>query len=79
MVMRTDGWPRAIARSGVGLLKTWDFVLADGMAITFDDYPKPPQGDLYTYDYGRLNVILPDGSEDNYLDIGNVRMGFCST
>lgn len=33
-------------------------------------------GDLFYYDIGRLNVILPDGSEFNYLDIGNPPVDF---
>lgn len=70
MVMKTNGWPRVIAKSGINCLDAWpcDFT---NQTLRFDYYPDPPQGDLYRYYYGRLRVRMPDGL-NRFLDIGNV-------
>ena len=71
VVLKTNGWPRTIAKNGVGLTTDRNFVL-DGVQVYFPEFPEPPQGDLFLWVDGRTRVALPDGRR-LYLDIGNVR------
>lgn len=72
VVLKTNGWPRTVAKNGVGLLDEWGFEFTNETSVWFSSYPDPPQGDLVCYVYGRTKVGLPDGRL-RYLDIGNVR------
>ena len=71
VLLKTNGWPRTVARNGVGLLDQWGVDLTAETTVSFPSYPDPPQGDLYRYVYGRTRVRLSDGTF-RYLDIGNV-------
>ncbi|KAL7537288.1 hypothetical protein ACHAXR_008774, partial [Thalassiosira sp. AJA248-18] len=79
IVMKSNGWPRAIAKNGIHLLDGWPYDFTDYANSTFSYYPEPPMGDLYRYHYGRLRVNLPDGTGSTiakFLDIGNPPLDF---
>jgi len=75
IVMKTNGWPRVIAKNGLHLLDGWPYEFTNETEVLFISYPDAPQGDLYRYNYGRLRVRLPDG-RDKFLDIGNPTVDF---
>lgn len=77
VVMKTNGWPRLVARNGLFLLDNWNETLTQNWNETtasFDYYPDAPQGDLYRYNFGRLRLRLPGGNY--FLEIGNPAIDF---
>lgn len=73
--LMTNGWVRAIAKRGAGILDRFgaDFDMTN-QTVYFPSYPDPRLGDLYRYPYGRVRVNTTDGSR--YLDIGNPELDF---
>jgi len=74
VVIKMNGWPRAIAKNGLHLLNDWPYAFTNETSAPFTIYPDAPQGDLYRYEFGRLRLGLPEG--DKYLDIGNPPVDF---
>ncbi|KAL7527648.1 hypothetical protein ACHAXR_002788 [Thalassiosira sp. AJA248-18] len=74
VVMKTNGWPRVIAKNGIHCLDYWPCDFTDGTSTTFIYYPEPPMGDLYRNNIGYLRVNL-DGYY-RFLDIGNPPIDF---
>ena len=71
VILKTNGWVRAIAKNGLHFLDAWPFDFNNETRVIFTIYPEPPQGDLYREEYGRLRVRLDGQTQDHYLDIGN--------
>ena len=72
VVMKTQGFPRAIAPNGLKLADDWEFEFTDSTVLGFAWYPEPPQGDLFRFgfpSFGRIRYQLPDGRQ-RFLDIG---------
>jgi hypothetical protein len=46
VVLKTNGWARTIAPTGINLLDEWYPNLMNE-TLFFPSYPDPPQGDLY--------------------------------
>ena len=72
VVMKTNGWPRSIAKNGLFLLDDWGYEFTELSQTEFDYYPEPPMGDLYREYFGRLRLTIP-GVGDRFLETGNVR------
>ena len=75
VVIKSNGWPRAIAKNGLHCLDYWPCDFSDGTEVEFKSYPDASQGDLYRYAFGRLRVLMPTG-KTRYLDIGNPSVDF---
>ena len=72
VVMKTQGFPRAIAPNGLKLADDWEFEFTDSTVLGFAWYPEPPQGDIFRFgfpSFGRIRYQLPDGRQ-RFLDIG---------
>jgi hypothetical protein len=76
IVLKTNGWPRVIARNGLYLLDDWPYEFTNTTQVYFQtNNPDAPQGGLFRYPYGRLRVLLPNGKE-RFLEIGNPPINF---
>ncbi|KAL7542550.1 hypothetical protein ACHAXR_011864 [Thalassiosira sp. AJA248-18] len=74
MVLKTNGWPRAIAKNGIHCLESWPCQFTNETNTTFTYYPEPPMGDLYLYNIGYFRVDL--NGTNTFLDIGNPTIDF---
>ncbi|KAL7542499.1 hypothetical protein ACHAXR_011825, partial [Thalassiosira sp. AJA248-18] len=75
IVIKTNGWPRTVAKNGLRIRNDWSFQFTEEMIVKFDDYPDAPSGDLYKFPNGRIEFFFPDGSP-RYLDVGNLPVDF---
>ena len=74
IVIKLNGWPRAIAKNGLGLLDDYGFAFTNETTLYLQSRPDPPLGDIFQWNFGRVRLALPQGAR--YLDIGNPRVDF---
>ncbi len=73
LLMKTNGWLRHVAKTGVGIVNEWGFDFTNE-TVYFPSYPNAIEGDLYRYPYGRLRVNVTGATRE--LDIGNPKLNF---